>query len=341
MLLSAGQIAELVGGDLEGDPQTRVTGVSGIREAQPGDITFLANPRYAVHLSTTQAAAVIVSRNVRSSDKTIIRTDDPYVAFVKVMKLLNGDDAPANAGIHPSAVVGEGVTLGKGAYVGPCCVVEDFAAIGDGTQLVAQVYIGRKTVLGNDCLIYPNVTIREKIRIGSRVIIHSGTVVGGDGFGFAPVKGVHHKVPQIGKVVVQDDVEIGSNVTIDRATIGETVIGKGTKIDNLVQIAHNVVIGENSIVVAQCGISGSARIGNNVTLAGQSGVVGHVTVGDNTVVAARGGVISDVDAGSVVSGFPAKPHMEEKRILACLTRLPKLFQRVLRLEKALEDLTKG
>ena len=339
-MLSAGQIAELVGGELEGDPRTRITGVSGIREAQPGDITFLANPRYAVHLSTTQAAAVIVSRNMRSNEKTLIRTDDPYLAFVKVMKLLNGDDAPARAGVHPSAVMGEGVKLGRGAYVGPCCVVEDLAEIGDGTQLVAQVYVGRKTTIGKDCLIYPNVTIREKIRIGSRVIIHSGTVVGGDGFGFAPVKGVHHKVPQIGKVVINDDVEIGSNVTIDRATIGETVIGKGTKIDNLVQIAHNVVIGENSIIVAQCGISGSARIGNNVTLAGQSGVVGHVTVGDNTTVAARGGVISDVSPGSVVSGFPAKPHMEEKRILACLTRLPKLFQRVLKLEKTLEELGK-
>lgn len=339
-MLSAGEIAELVGGELEGDPQTRITGISGIREAQPGDITFLANPRYAVHLSTTQAAAVIVGRNIRSNGKTLIRTDDPYVAFVKVMKLLNGDDAPPRRGVHPSAVVAEGVKLGKDVYVGPCCVLEEEAEIGDGTQLIAQVYVGRKTTIGKDCLIYPNVTIREKIRIGNRVIIHSGTVIGGDGFGFAPVKGVHHKVPQIGKVVIHDDVEIGSNVTIDRATIGETVIGKGTKIDNLVQIAHNVVIGENSIIVAQCGISGSARIGNNVTLAGQSGVVGHVTVGDNTIVAARGGVTSDVAPGSVVSGFPAKPHMEEKRILACLTRLPKLFQRVLRLEKAVEELSR-
>jgi len=333
------EIAELVDGEVVGDENLVITGIAGIKEAREGDITFVANPRYAPLMATTRASAIIVSRQLcRKTDKALLLTDDPYLAFTKVMRLLNGDEELPSPGIHPTAIIGENVKLGKDVSIGPYCVISDDVVIGDKAVLYPQVYIGRKTEIGEETIIYPQVIVREKVKIGNRVIIHSGTVIGSDGFGFAPVKGVHHKVPQIGTVIIEDDVEIGSNVTIDRATIGKTIIGRGTKIDNLVQIAHNVVIGENCIIVAQVGISGSAVIGNNVTLAGQSGVVGHITVGDNATVAARAGVTKSIPPGSVVSGFPARPHHEEKKIIACIQKLPELRKRISALEEKIKEL---
>lgn len=332
------EIAELVGGKVVGDENIVISGVSGIKEAQEGEITFVANPRYLSLLETTQASAIIVSSRVKNFNrKALIVTEDPYFAFTKVMELLVSQIISPPSGIHPQAYIGKDVKLGKNIAILPFTVVEDYAQIGDKTVLYPNVYVGAYTTVGRDCIIYPNVVIREKNSIGDRVIIHSGTVIGSDGFGFAPMKGVHHKIPQLGTVIIEDDVEIGANVCVDRATIGKTHIKKGTKIDNLVQIAHNVVIGENSIIVAQVGISGSTTLGKNVTLAGQSGVVGHIHIGDNAVVAARAGVTKNIPPQVCVSGFPAQEHQKEKKLKALIQRLPKLYELVKSLETKIEE----
>jgi UDP-3-O-[3-hydroxymyristoyl] glucosamine N-acyltransferase len=240
--------------------------------------------------------------------------------------------------VHPNAVIGKNVSLGKDVAIGPYAVVADNVSIGEKTVIYSGCYIGHHTKIGSETLIYPNVSIRERTTIGSRVIIHSGTVVGSDGFGFATIKGMHHKIPQIGTVVIEDEVEIGANVTIDRARFDKTFIGKGTKIDNLVQIAHNVAIGENSIVVAQAGISGSTVIGKGVTLAGQAGLVGHITVGDGAIVAAQAGVTKSIPPNTLVSGYPAKPHDVARKVNACLQNLPKLYESVNELKKKIKEL---
>ncbi len=336
-------IARIVVGKVVGDKDILITGICGIKEAQKGDITFLANEKYLQLLETTNASAVITSPNMKIPKrlgKTIILTDNPSLAFAKLVAhwYPNGVDHPR--GIHNTAIIGEGVKLGRDVAIGAYVVIEKNVTIGDGTVIYAGSYIGHNTEIGKDCLIYPNVSIREKIMIGNRVIIHSGTVIGSDGFGFATVKGVHHRIPQIGTVVIEDDVEIGANVTIDRARFDKTYIGKGTKIDNLVQIAHNVVIGENSIIVSQAGISGSTTIGNGVILAGQSGIVGHISIGDGAVVAAQAGVTKSVSPNTKVSGYPAKPHSVAKRVNACVQRLPDMRKTLERLVKRVEYLEK-
>jgi UDP-3-O-[3-hydroxymyristoyl] glucosamine N-acyltransferase len=217
-------------------------------------------------------------------------------------------------------------------------VIEDNVLIGDNSVIYSSCFIGSYTCIGSDTLIYPNVSIRERLFIGSRVVIHSGTVIGSDGFGFANIEGLNQRIPQIGTVVIEDDVEIGSNVTIDRARFDKTVIGRGTKIDNLVQIAHNVVVGENTIIIAQAGISGSTTIGKNVTIAGQAGLVGHINIGDGAVLAAQAGVTKSVPANTVVSGYPAKPHEVAKQVNACVQSLPRLYNTVAELKKKIEEL---
>ena len=332
------EIAEFLDGEVVGDENMIITGVCGIKEAKAGDITFLANPKYFSLLETTHASAIITSRDIKETSKPIIRTENPSLAFVKMVSLVEPQDVNHPKGIHPAAIIGKDVSLGKNAAVGPYVVIEDNASLGDNTVIYAGCYIGYHTKIGKNTLIYPNVSIREHVLIGDRVIIHSGTVIGSDGFGFATLDGVHHKIPQIGTVVIENDVEIGANVTIDRARFDKTIIRKGTKIDNLVQIAHNVVIGENSIIVAQAGISGSTVIGKGVTLAGQAGLVGHITVGDGAVVAAQAGVTKSVPANTLVSGYPAKPHNIAKRINACVQNLPKLYDTVALLKKKIEEL---
>jgi UDP-3-O-[3-hydroxymyristoyl] glucosamine N-acyltransferase len=325
------EIARLIDGEVLGDEDAVITGISGIKEAVDGDLTFLANPKYIHLMETTRAAAVITSRDITNAPKPIIRTDNPSLAFAKIISLLMTDELQYPSGIHPAAVVSKNVKLGRDVALQPYVVLDDGAEIGDRTIIYAGTYIGHHTKIGSDCLIYPNVVIREKIEIGNRVIIHSGTVIGSDGFGFATVQGTHHKIPQIGTVVIEDDVEIGANVTIDRARFGRTLISRGTKIDNLVQIAHNVEVGENSIIIAQAGISGSTVIGKNVTIAGQAGLVGHITIGDNAVLAAQAGVTKSVPPDTCVSGYPAKPHEQAKRINAFIQRLPELFEAVKKL----------
>jgi len=338
MQKTLGQIAEIVKGELVGDPGVIITGISGIKEARQGDITFLANAKYLPFVDKTQASAIIVSRDIEITFQPIIRADNPSLAFTQIVSVLSDYQLEHPKGIHPSALLGKGVVLGKEVAIGPYAVVEDNTVVGDKTVIYPGCFIGHNCKIGNNTLIYPNVSLRENTEVGDRVIINCGAVLGSDGFGFVTVEGKHHKIPQLGSVIIKDDVEIGANVTIDRARFDKTIIGKGTKIDNLVHIAHNVVIGENCFIVAQVGISGSTTIGNNVILAGQVGIVGHISIGDNAVVMAQSGVSKTIPSGSTVWGYPAKPADEAKRVNACVQNLPKLHRTVLELKKKVEEL---
>jgi UDP-3-O-[3-hydroxymyristoyl] glucosamine N-acyltransferase len=329
MKKSLKDIALLIGGEIVGEENTDISSVNGIREAQEGDITFLANPLYRPLINTTKASAIITSQDISSAPKPIIRTEDPSAAFTKVIALFRGNPTQdVSPGIHGSAVIGKGVRIGKNPSIGALAVIDDNAEIGDNAVIYPHVYIGRNVRIGNDTKLYPSVTVREDCIIGNRVIVHSNSVIGSDGFGYIKVKGAYQKIPQTGIVYIDDDVEIGSNVSIDRARFDKTVIGKGTKVDNLVQIAHNVSVGDNTIIVSQSGISGSSRIGNDVILAGQAGIVGHIEIGDNVIVGAQAGVTKSVPAGTVVLGSPANDISAQKRIFACLHKLPELFKTV-------------
>ncbi len=332
------EIADLVGGSVQGDGATLINGLSGIKEAKPGDLTFLANSKYLPLLENTQASGVLVAPGVATGKLAAVVVQNPSLAFSKIAEIFLEFHGPMFSGIHPTAILGANVCLGKNVALGPYTVIEDGVVLGDNSIICGLTFIGRETKIGENCLIYPNVTIRERIILGNRVIIHSGTVIGSDGFGFANVKGVNVKIPQIGTVEIQDDVEIGANVTIDRARFDKTVIGKGTKIDNLVQIAHNVRTGQNCIIVSQAGISGSTVLEDNVTLAGQAGLVGHITIGKNSIVAAKSGVPNSIPPDSVYWGFPAKPIVQAKRINAMVQRLPHYVEIILDLKKRIGEL---
>ena len=338
MRMTLQEVADIVDGEIVGDKNVVVTGICGIKEAKTGDLTFIANSKYMPLIKNTRASAIITSRDIEKSAKPIIRTDNPSLAFAKMVSKMVPNDVDHPKGIDERAVIDKSVKFGKDVAIQPYVVIEKNAQIGDGTIIYAGTYVGANTVIGANCLIYPRVTIRERVNIGNNVTVHSGTVIGSDGFGFATVCGVHHKIPQIGVVIIEDDVSIGANVTIDRARFGRTFIGKGTKIDNLVQIAHNVVIGENSIIVAQAGISGSTTIGKNVIMAGQSGIVGHVEIGDNTIIAAQSGVSKSLDKNIFVIGSPARPQNIWKRINASMGHLPELLKTVSKLSKKVKVL---
>jgi UDP-3-O-[3-hydroxymyristoyl] glucosamine N-acyltransferase len=332
------EIAELVGGRVAGDGAVVITGISGIKEAHEGDLTFLANPKYLSLVHTTRASAVIVGPDVVIEGKPVIVTDNPSLSFVKVVELIKANLTPRITGVHPTAVVSPDAVIGEDVGIGPYVVIGSGAVIGRGTVICAGVFIGDKTSVGEDCLIYPNVTLREDITVSDRVIIHSGSVIGSDGFGYIASGDTHIKVPQMGTVTVGSDVEIGSCVTIDRARFDRTVIGAGTKIDNLVQIAHNVRIGENCLIIALAGIAGSATIGNNVIIAGQVGVAGHITVGDRVVAAAQAGVAKNIPAGMMVSGYPAEEHKKAARILGHVHRLPHYVEELFTLREKMRIL---
>ena len=331
------ELAELVGGTVDGDGQTLIRGVAGIREAQPGEITFIANSKYEEYLDVTRASAVITTQG-RSAQKPVIRIDNPYYAYLQVLNLFAADVAVRYPrGVHESAVVDAGASLGANVAVGPLCHVAKGARIGDNTTLVGGVFVGEAVQIGRDCLIYPNVTMREGTAVGDRVILQPGVVLGADGFGYAKNGSTHHKVPQIGRVVIEDDVEIGANSCVDRATTGETRIRRGSKIDNLVQVAHNVVMGEHCVVAAQVGVSGSTEIGNGVVIGGQAGIGGHITIGERAMLAGQAGVTKDVPANTAVSGYPAREHSLAKRLAAHVALLPEFFRRVKELERRLRE----
>ncbi len=322
------EIAAHLKGQVQGDDNIVITGISGIKEAGPGDITFVANAKYFPLVESTKASAIIVPRDIGASARNFILVDNPSLAFAQIAAFVLGEQEHQLKGIHPTAVIAQDVSIGTNVRIGAHTVIEGKAVIGDDTVIYSGCFVGHETSIGSKCLVYPNVTIRERLSIGHRVIIHSGTVIGSDGFGFAQVEGVHHKIPQVGTVVIEDDVEIGANVTIDRARFDKTVIGQGTKIDNLVQIAHNVVIGRHCIIVAQTGISGSVEIKEGAILAGQSGIAGHLTIGEGAIVGAQAGVTKSVAAKTFVSGYPAKPHEKAKKVNAALQRLPEQIKTI-------------
>jgi UDP-3-O-[3-hydroxymyristoyl] glucosamine N-acyltransferase len=326
------ELAERLGCRLEGDGGIDIRGVRGLEDAGPQDLTFVVKERYLSRLQASAAAAAIVGEGWAGVDRPALRTPNPPLAFARALSLFHSLPVPS-PGIHANAVVAPDARVAANACVGPLCVLGPGVEVGEGTILEAQVFVGAGVRIGQGCRIYPQVTLREGTVLGDRVIIHSGTVIGADGFGYA--RDGHHyvKIPQVGRVIIDDDVEIGANVAIDRATLGETRIGRGTKIDNLVQIAHNVRVGEDTVVVAQVGIAGSSRIGSRVTLAGQAGVVDHVEIGDDVIVGAQAGVTKDIPSRSLVVGSPAIPHLEAKRQVAAVTRLPLLRKALQALEE--------
>lgn len=335
------ELAEIIGGEVSGDAEVEIHGVAGIREAGLGDITFVANPKYEEFVSSTGASAVIASPTLASA-KPLIRTENPYFAYLKVLNLFASETAVRYAtGAHPSAVVDPSAEIGDGVSIGPFCEISARARIGANTTILCGTFVGEDTVIGEDCLIYSNVSIRESTTIGNRVILQPGAVLGSDGFGYAKDGNMHHKVPQIGRVVIEDDVEIGANSCVDRATTGETRVRRGTKIDNLVQIAHNVEIGEDTVIAAQVGISGSTVVEKNVIFAGQAGIVGHIRIGEGATVGARGGVTKDVPSHTTVSGYPAREHTFARKIYVHTAKLPELFKRVRELEQQIKELREG
>ena len=330
------EVAAVAGGRVAGDGSLLISDVSAFDDAGPGEITLAASKSLLKRASECRASALIVDESAAPVEgKSLIRAAEPRLAFARVIDLFR--PAPVFArGVHPAAFVSPGAVIGKDVTIRPFAVVEEGAVIGDGTVIYSGVYIDRNVTVGSEALLYANVSVLDGTIIGSRVTIHANTVIGSDGFGYVSDEGGHHKIPQRGIVRVGDDVEIGASVTIDRATVGETVIGRGSKIDNLVQIAHNVTVGPGSIMAAQVGIAGSTKVGRGVVIGGQSGVVGHISVGDGAMVGGGSGVFSEVSPGEVVSGFPAMDHRKWLRTQQIYKKLPELRKRVGDLEARLK-----
>ena len=335
--LTLREIAERLGGRLLG-PDRVITGVQPLESAAPGDLSFLAHPRYRPQLESCMAGGVLVGPGVEMPDRSLVVVDRPYVALAKVMAFFHPPRRPPS-GVSPRASVAPDCQMGRGVSIGAFVTIAEGCRIGDRVILMPGVTLGETVRIGEDSILFPSVTVGDGCVLGARVVVHAGSVVGSDGFGYAEDAGAHLKIPQVGNVVVEDDVEIGANVTLDRATFGSTRIRKGTKIDNLVQVGHNCDVGENSILVAQVGLSGSVRLGRGVIFAGQSGSVGHVTVGEGTRVGAKSAVTKDLPPRSYVIGHPARDHREWKRAQAALANLPSLNRRIAELEEQVAKLS--
>ena len=340
MPFTAAEIAKHVGGQVVGDQNAVLKNFAPAESAQVGDLTFAENEDYFARAEQSAATAVIADERFKSTCKILIRVPNARIAFAKAMALFFPERTYA-AGVHPTAVVAASAQIDPTAHVGPHCVIGERVKIGARSVLQAGNFVGDDSKLGEDTNLFPNVTVYPRAEIGSRVRIHASTVVGSDGFGYVQDGGVHRKVPQIGNVIIGDEVEIGACVTIDRGALGSTVIGKGTKIDNLVQIAHNVEIGEGSIIIAQVGISGSTKLGKYVILAGQVGLAGHLKIGNQVTVEAKSGVMHDIPDGQKWLGIPAQPDRHTKRQLIAIQHLPELLRRVAELEKKIGVKTDG
>lgn len=339
MNATVAEIAELVGGTVVGDGSVRITGLNGIRQAGPGELSFISSQRYVSCLGTTRAGALLVTPDIGEAAVPLIQVANPYAALLMTLqRFMPLEPAHPARGVHPAAVLGENVRLGDNVAVDALVRIADNATLGNNVVVYAGSYIGAGAAIGDDTVIYPRVSVLEGVRVGARCVLHSGVVLGGDGFGFIPGAEGAIKIPQVGIVVLQDDVEVGANSCIDRATFGETVIGKGTKIDNLVQIGHNVETGLHCIICGNAGISGSARLGNQVTIAAGAGVAGHIEVGDRATVAGLSGVTKSVEAGKVVSGFPAVDHERDKRVVAAQRALPEALRKLRALQRRVEEL---
>ncbi len=317
------ELAELVGGQVKGDPSTEIVGCAPLELAQEGDITYVKSKKYYRFLETNRASAVITPCQVTSDKKNLLWADNPGLAFAKILGIYHSKPYRAT-GIHKTACINPTARLGREVSVGPLTVIGEKVILGDRVVIHSGVFIGDNSSIGEGTVIYPNVSIYEGTTIGKNVILHSGVVVGSDGFGYVRDGDRHFKIPQVGGVTIEDDVEIGANSTIDRATMGQTLIRRGVKIDNQVQVAHNVVIGENSIIVAQVGIAGSSRLGRNVTLAGQAGIPDHVEIGDNVIVGPQAGVMKSVPPNQILMGSPAVPQKGFWRSSALIARLPQI-----------------
>ena len=314
------ELAKYIGAEVIGDGSLDVSSVATLEDARPGQISFVANPKYAKLIETTKASAVVVGLNVNSDRVALLRTKDPYYAYSQAIVALHGHRKHPHQGVHPKAFVEPSATVGERSVIYP------------------GAYVGANVKLGRECVLYPNVVIYENCTLGNRVTVHGGTIIGQDGFGYATHGGVHHKIPMVGTVIIEDDVEIGANCTIDRSTLGATFIGKGTKIGNLNNVAHNTRIGPNGLLVGGIQIAGSVTIGQRAVIAGQVGIAGHLKIGDGVTIGAQAGVISDVPDQSTILGAPAMPASQARRVYSVFTQLPELLDRIKRLEQAVSEL---
>ena len=337
LTIELADLGQKLGADVIGDGQLEIRGVRPLDSAGEEHLSFLHNLKYADEARSSAAGAILVADPEALPGRNLLVCPEPYLALAHVLDLFHPAVAP-ESGVHPSAVVADAVSVGVGASVGPLVSIAEGSSIGERSVVGAGCALGRGVEIGMDCVLHPRVVVEDSCRIGDRCIVHSGTVIGSDGYGFATVEGIHHKVPQVGIVVVEDDVELGANVCVDRAALGETRIGRGTKVDNLVQIAHNVEIGEHCLIVAQVGISGSCRIGHHSVFAGKSGSVGHVTIGNGVVLSAKAVATKDVPDGVTLSGNPGRPHREWLKIQANLNRIDGLREQVKQLELRLAEL---
>lgn len=341
MELSAAQLAALVKGTVDGDKDVKINNFAKIEEAKNGCLTFLANPKYTHFIYTTHASAVLVRNDFKPEHEistTLIRVEDPYATLAELLNFVSSQQAPVKVGIEQPSFIAEGVNLGDDIYVGAFAYISKGAKIGKGAKIYPQAYIGDNVTIGDNSIIYPGVKIYHNCVIGKNCILHAGVVIGGDGFGFAPENGEYVKIAQIGNVVLEDNVEIGSNTTIDRATMGSTIIRRGTKLDNLIQVAHNVEIGESTVMAAQVGVAGSTKIGSHNMIGGQVGFAGHITVGSGNQIGAQSGIPNNVSDGNILMGYPAVPARDFARQTVYVKNLSSLYNDVKELKKKLNDL---
>lgn len=339
-IFTLSELAQRLGVAFEGDPSLALSGVATLDEAGEGDLSFLANPKYKEALGRTRAGAVILSPAEKREGRAQLITPQPYLIFARAVQLFHPPEHPGG-GVHPGAFVSPGAALGAGTTVMAGATVEEGAAVGENCVLYPGAYVGRGAQVGRDCVLYPNVTVREGCVLGDRVILQPGCVIGSDGFGYAPGPSGHEKIPQVGIVRLGDDVEVGACAAIDRAALGETRVGRGTKIDNLVQVGHNVTIGEHCFIISQVGISGSVKIGNRVILAGQVGVAGHLKIGDGAIIGAQSGIPSDVAPGAVLSGSPVTDHRDWIKSQLTLKKLPQMRHDLMAMQKRLDALERA
>lgn len=341
MEFTAKQIADLVGGTVDGNPDVKLSAFDKIESAQGNALTFLANPKYIHHIYTSQAGAVLVSNDFAPSEPvkpTLIRVADPYAALAALMRMADAMTRPQPTGIEQPCFIAPGVELPDDVYVGAFAYIGPGAKIGAGARIYPQAYIGHGAEIGQNTTIYAGAKIYHACKVGNNCIIHAGAVIGADGFGFAPEKdGSYSKIPQMGRVVIADNVEIGANTTVDRATMGQTVVGRGTKLDNLIQVAHNVEIGQNTVIASQTGIAGSTKVGSNCMIGGQVGFAGHINVGNHVNIGAQSGIHANVSDGDTLMGYPAIPARQWMMMSARLTHIGDLISKVNKLEKKLNS----
>jgi len=331
MEFTAEQVAALVNGEIEGDGKVAINDFAKIEEGVPGAISFLANPKYTHHIYNTRSSAVLVRRDFVAEhpvNATLIRVDDPYATIAQLLTMVQQMMATHPTGVEQPSYIADGVNIDASCYVGAFAYIGKDAQIGKNVKIYPQVYVGDNVVIGDNTVLYPGVKVYHSCRIGSSCILHSGVVIGADGFGFAPTADGYEKIPQIGNTVIEDNVELGANTTVDRATMGSTVVHRGVKLDNLIQIAHNCEVGEHTVMAAQAGVAGSTKVGSRCMIGGQVGLAGHISIGDNVMIGAQSGIGSNVAAGSRMMGSPAVPMRDYARNVVYIKRLHDLFAQV-------------